>query len=86
MSRYAIEHDIYERNLKLFDRLLPELLKEHKGEYVAIRHEQVVGFGNDLWALQEKIRNDYGPGGGLLVAQVSRALGYILRQQSIWVR
>jgi len=38
----------FERNRAAFQRLLPELLKEHRGEWVAIVDEQPVQFGPDF--------------------------------------
>ena len=77
-SKYALEHDIYQRNVEVFSRALPDLLETHKGEYVAIRHEQIVGFGHDPTALWQEIRNTYGTGGGLLVTQVSTMANFVL--------
>src|SRR2546423_922403 len=58
-SKYALEHDIYQHNIAAFSRMLPDLLESHKGEYVAIRHEQVVGFGQDPAALWQEVRTRY---------------------------
>jgi len=37
----------WEREYRAFLRLLPELLVTHRGQYVAIHHEQVVDSGDD---------------------------------------
>src|ERR1043166_2435060 len=41
----------WEREYQAFRRLLPELLRECSGQYVAIHNEQVVGRGPDKLAL-----------------------------------
>ncbi len=43
--------DKFERERRAFYRLLPELLKTHRGQYVAIHEEQVVDSGTDEMAL-----------------------------------
>lgn len=40
--------DKWQRELRAFRRLLPELLATHRGKYVAIHNEQVVGSGDDI--------------------------------------
>lgn len=37
----------WEREYRAFQRLLPELLKTHRGKYVAIHEEQVIDSGDD---------------------------------------
>ncbi|SRR5579883_154202 len=37
----------WEREYRAFWRLLPELLKTHRGKYVAIHEEQVIDSGDD---------------------------------------
>src|SRR5262249_22792908 len=41
----------WEREYRAFLRLLPELLKTHRGKYVAVHEEQVVDSGDDEVAL-----------------------------------
>ena len=41
-----------------FLRLLPELLKEHRGEWVAIHQSRVVALGYEFGELVEKMRED----------------------------
>jgi hypothetical protein len=77
-SPYALEYELYQRNIATFSRLLPELLREHQGEYVAIRDEQVVGFGHDATALWQTTREKYESSGGLLVTKVSTTANHML--------
>jgi hypothetical protein len=43
--------DKWEREYRAFLRLLPELLRTHRGKYVAVHEEQIVGSGDDKVAL-----------------------------------
>jgi len=45
----------FEREVAAFRRLLPELLKTHRGQYVAIHDEQVVDSGPDDIELVMKV-------------------------------
>ena len=45
----------WEREYRAFQRLLPELLKTHRGKYVAIHEEQVVDSGCDPIALIKQV-------------------------------
>ena len=47
----AAPHSKWEREYQAFRRLLPQLLTTHRGRYVAIHEEQVVGSGDDKLAL-----------------------------------
>jgi hypothetical protein len=69
-SHYAAEVALARHNYKIFKQQLPELLKEHADEYVAFRHGQLVGFGQDKKALWHQIREQYGSG-GILVMHVT---------------
>lgn len=50
----------WEREYKAFQLLLPELLKTHRGKYVAIHNEQVVETGDDPIALIKQVHARYG--------------------------
>jgi hypothetical protein len=70
-----VSHRVYEeaqakQNFAVFQQRLPELLKEHAGEYVAFRHGNIVGYGKDKKALWYEIREQYGPG-SILVMEVT---------------
>jgi hypothetical protein len=39
---------VLEREIATYERLLPDLLKTHKGEYIVIHGENVLGFRPDL--------------------------------------
>ena len=45
----------WEREFEAFRRLLPELLRTHRGQYVAIHNEQVVDSGPDPIALIKRV-------------------------------
>ncbi len=45
----------WEREYRAFQRLVPELLKTHRGKYVAIHEEQVVDSGDDPIALIKQV-------------------------------
>jgi hypothetical protein len=69
-SHHAAELALARHNYAIFKQRLPELLKEHAGEFVALRHGQIVGFGKDKKALWYQIRNQYGSS-GILVMEVT---------------
>jgi hypothetical protein len=69
-SRHATELALAQHNYTIFIQRLPELLKEHSGDYVALRRGQIVGFGQDKKALWYQTREQYGPG-GILVMEVT---------------
>jgi hypothetical protein len=50
----------WEREYRAFQRLLPGLLKTHRGKYVAIHNEQVVDSGDDPIALIKQVHTRYG--------------------------
>jgi len=50
----------FERNRTAFYRLLPELLKEHKGEWIGIVNEQPSVFGLSSSAVLDLITEKYG--------------------------
>ncbi len=45
----------WEREYQAFQRLLPQLLTTHRGQYVAIHNEQVVDSGDDELALALRV-------------------------------
>ncbi len=51
---------IMERGRGAFERLLPELLNAHPGEWVAIVDEQPVQFGPDFQSVIQPVRKKYG--------------------------
>lgn len=51
---------IVEREYAAFQRLLPELLKAHRGEWVAIVDEQPVQFGPDFKSVILPVRQRFG--------------------------
>jgi hypothetical protein len=50
----------FERERAAFQRLLPELLKAHRGEWVAIVDEQPVEFGPDFSSVIMRVRQRFG--------------------------
>lgn len=48
--------DQFERDRRAFFRLLPDLLKTHPGQYVAVHNEQVVGSGPDRLKLALEVQ------------------------------
>lgn len=59
-QRSASTASIFERERATFQRLLPELLKSHRGEWVAIVDEQPVEFGPDFSSVIVPIRQRFG--------------------------
>src|SRR5438876_3437523 len=51
----APPHTKWEREYEAFQRLLPELLATHRGQYVAIHDGQVVDSGDDKLALALRV-------------------------------
>lgn len=51
---------IFERERAAFQRLLPELFKAHRGEWVAIVDEQPVEFGPDFSSVIVPVRQRFG--------------------------
>jgi hypothetical protein len=45
----------WEREYRAFQRLLPQLLATHRGQYVAVHNEQVVDSGDDKVALALRV-------------------------------
>jgi hypothetical protein len=60
----------FEREVAAYDALWPELLKTHKGKWVAIHQGQLVDDDDDERALHERVRAKYGYGEPVLVTQV----------------
>lgn len=59
-QRTSSTYSIFERERAAFQRLLPELLKSHRGEWVAIVDEQVVEFGPDFSSVIVPVRQRFG--------------------------
>jgi hypothetical protein len=59
----------WERESRAFQRLFPELLKSHAGQYVAVHDEQVVDTDTDERALVERVLKRVG--------NVSIHVGYV---------
>src|SRR5436190_23147806 len=50
----------WERERRAFLRLLPELLRTHRGQFVAVHDEQVVDSGDDPIALIKRVHARFG--------------------------
>ncbi len=50
----------FERERAAFQRLLPELLKEHRGKWVAIVDEKVADVGPDFSSVIQRVRARFG--------------------------
>ncbi len=50
----------FERNRAAFQRLLPELLKDHRGHWVGIVNEQAVVFGSTANSVLEELAETFG--------------------------
>ncbi len=50
----------FERERAAFHHLLPELLKAHRGEWVAVVNEQAVEFGPDFGSVILRVRERFG--------------------------
>jgi hypothetical protein len=50
----------YERERRAFQRLLPDLLKTHRGKYVAVHDEKVVDSDEDEVALATRVWQRHG--------------------------
>jgi hypothetical protein len=59
-SSAPVEPSKWEREKRAFRRLLPDLLKTHRGQYVAIHNEQVVGSGPDQFELARESYQRFG--------------------------
>lgn len=49
-----------DREIRAFQQLLPELLKAHRGRYVAVHDGRVVGEGDDQIAVAKKAYAEFG--------------------------
>lgn len=49
-----------DEEVRTYARLLPELLATHRGQYVAILGDRVVGSGSDLFAVLDQAYADHG--------------------------
>ncbi len=59
-SSASSTNSIFERERAAFQRLLPELLKLHRGEWVAIVDEHPVEFGVDFSSVIVRVRQHFG--------------------------
>ena len=50
----------WEKERDAFSRMLPDLLKTHRGKFVAVHEERVVDSGDDLIALALGVWDKYG--------------------------
>lgn len=51
---------IFQKERRAFERLKPELLKEHQGQYVVIHGEKPVLFGNNKTELAKEAYKKFG--------------------------
>jgi hypothetical protein len=58
----AGENTIFQLEKQAFNRLKPELLSEHRGQYVVIREEKAVMFGDDKTELAMQAYRQFGYG------------------------
>jgi hypothetical protein len=58
------------REYEAFLRLLPDLLREHRGQYVAVHDGRVVGVGGDKVTVAKHAYQEFGPV-EILVRQVT---------------
>jgi hypothetical protein len=72
----------FNREWAAFYEMLPDLLKTHRGQYVAIHEGQVVGSGPDKLAVARQAREQFGPV-TILVRLVSDA-PEMKRITSVW--
>jgi hypothetical protein len=56
----AGDNPLFERERAAFQRLLPELLKTHRGEWVAVIDGQPVEFGQDFSSVIVPVRRRFG--------------------------
>ena len=59
-SEPASDNPGFARERAAFRRLLPELLKAHRGEWVAIVNEQALEFGPDFGSVILRVRKRFG--------------------------
>lgn len=60
LSSHSQVEDKWQREKRAFYRLLPQLLASHRGKYVAIHDEQVVGEGDELVQVTLEAYRKYG--------------------------
>jgi len=53
-------HDTFEREVAAFERMLPQLLQEHRGRVVAIHEGQVVEVGDSKEKVSERVHQRLG--------------------------
>jgi hypothetical protein len=69
-AAYAAKIAQFEREVAAYDALWPELLKTHKGKWVAIYQGQLVDEDDDRQALSVRIHARYGYDEPVLITQV----------------
>ena len=81
--RATIPANPLDEELRAFDRLLPELLTTHRGQFVAVFGGNVVGSGTDKIAVAKQAYAEYGyrP---ILVRLVTDAPQRVVRIPSVW--
>lgn len=52
--------EAFEQEAAAFEALMPELLEQYAGQYVAIYRKQVVAVGSDRLALVKEVYNQFG--------------------------
>ena len=60
----------FEREVAAYDAMWPELLKTHKGKWVAIYHGQLVDEDDDRSTLSARVRAKYGYDEPVLITEV----------------
>lgn len=59
-TELAEADEAFEREVAAFKALMPELLKQYPGQYVAIYQGQVAGHGDNRLALVKEVYNQFG--------------------------
>lgn len=61
LERWSNTREAFELEVAAFERMKPELLDKHQGEYVAIYSGEVVATGEDKLELLHEIYEQFGP-------------------------
>lgn len=69
-AAYAAKIAQFEREVAAYDAMWTELLKTHKGKWVAIYQGQLVDEDDEEHALRERVRARFGPEALVYVQQV----------------
>ena len=73
--------EVYAYEEKAFAQVLPELLQSHKGQYVAVKNQQLIDSDTDLGELHSRVRKIY-PDEFVLMTQVIEDYPRVLRVTS----